>query len=255
MHMTRSDLHAVLKMRGASVVLGTRNDTVTLLVVGDLPARVTDPVNSRSRNLVYVEEQRAQENHVCIVDDYGISELLRGGAAPCLLSRALDNGEVELRAPEIAEADPPRLVPLVIGAAPVHGPLGLEVDLGALDAGSEAHQQTLRALVVSLAPTVAQAIAEPRVDAAWLSTRAGALCVAEVKSLTGTVQSQQIRLGIGQILDYSVVLRAHPPEGVESVVPVLVLEREPDEPERWGAVCAAVGIALTWSPQFEGLPR
>lgn len=29
----------------------------------------------------------------------------------------------------------------------------------------------------------------------------------------------------------------------------------PDEPEGWEAVAAACGVALTWAPDFTGLPR
>lgn len=45
---------------------------------------VTDPVNVRSQNLVYVDGQRRAGNHNCIVDDLGISALLEGRPASCL---------------------------------------------------------------------------------------------------------------------------------------------------------------------------
>ncbi|MEK8227320.1 hypothetical protein NKG05_16350 [Oerskovia sp. M15] len=80
------------------------------------------------------------------------------------------------------------------------------------------------------------------------------LAVAEVKSLTGADQSQQIRLGIGQVLDYAVSLRACLPHGIGTIVPVLVLEKEPIDPDRWKAVAAVAGITLTWPPLFAELP-
>jgi hypothetical protein len=251
----RKVLHAAIREHGAQVVSGTRNSSITLLVVGDLPAGVTDPVNHRSQNLVYVEEQREQGNHVCIVDDNGISVLLRGDEARCLRSRAVGSGEIELSLPALPSPSAPRLVPLTVGTTATHDPTGLELDLSGLDAGTAAHQQTLALLVGALLPTVVQALSTPKADAAW-SSRADAsvLAVAEVKSLTGADQSQQIRLGIGQVLDYAVSLRARPPEGTETVRPVLVLEKEPDDPERWKAVAIAAGITLTWPPFFAELP-
>ena len=84
-HRTREQLSRDVSKRGAFPVQGTRNAKVTLLVIGQLhPDVVTDPINVRSQNAVYVDRQRASGNHICIVDDFGISSLLRGGAAPCL---------------------------------------------------------------------------------------------------------------------------------------------------------------------------
>lgn len=254
--LLRTALHAAISDEGGVPVVGTRNADVTLLVLGDLPAAVTDPVDHRSKNLVYAEEQRAKGNHFCIIDDNGISALLRGESAPCLRSRAVGSGMVELSLPAPQEPPRPRLVPLSVFTAPRHDTTGLEVDLSGLDVGTAAHQETLALLIALLAPTVVQGLSEPKVDAAWLSrTDAATLVIAEVKSLTGAHQAQQIRLGIGQILDYVVTLRAGSPDGVDTIWPVLVLEKEPDDPERWVAVAAAGGIELTWAPTFAGLPR
>lgn len=253
--MQRTALHAAISGRGGQVVSGTRNRNITLLVVGDLPNVVTDPVNHRSQNLVYAEQQRRQGNHVCIVDDSGITVLLRGGAARCLRSRAVDSGAVELSLPAPQLPSPPRLIPLTVGAAPSHEPTGLELDLSGLDAATAAHQRTLTLLVADLAPTLVQALSAPKVDAAWrLRGDTTVLAVAEVKSLTGADQSQQIRLGIGQVLDYAVSLRACLPQGIGMIVPVLVLEKEPADPERWKAVAAVADITLTWPPLFAELP-
>ena len=64
---------------------------------------------------------------------------------------------------------------------------------------------------------------------------------------------QRHRLGIGQVLDYAVTLRSCLPNGVETIRPVLVLEKQPADPARWEAVAAAAGIELTWAPDFAGL--
>jgi hypothetical protein len=251
----RPDLYRAIRGRGGWPVEGTRNANVTLLVVGDLPGFVTDPVNHRSQNLVYAEDQRLKGNHVCIVDDSGITALLRGDAAPCLRSRAVGPGLIELSLPIPRQPSRPRLVPLNLFDSPHHDPTGLELDLSGLDAGTAAHHKTLTLLTVALAPTVAQGLSQPKVDAAWRCRADSAvLVIAEVKSLTGAHQAQQIRLGIGQVLDYAVTLRADPPDGVETIRPVLALETEPDNPEKWVSVAAAGGIALTWAPAFAGMP-
>lgn len=254
--LKRPDLHRAISSRGGRPVVGTRNADVTLLVLGNLPQSVTDPVNHRSQNLLYVEEQRSHDNHVCIVDDSGISALLRGDEAPCLRSRNVGSGYIELSLPKPKDPPLPRLVPLNLVRAPQHNSTGLELDLSGLDAGTAAHQDALALLAAALTPTVARAIHTPKVDAAWISeTGPATLVIAEVKSLTGAHQEQQVRLGIGQVLDYAVTLRAGPPEGVNTIVPVLVLEKQPYDPDRWAAVASAAGIVLTWAPDFTGLPR
>ncbi|WP_162529344.1 hypothetical protein [Segeticoccus rhizosphaerae] len=251
----RDQLFALVRDRGGQPISGTRNARITVLVLGELlPEVVTDPVSVRSKNLVYVEDQRRSGNHICIVDDSGITALLKGSPAPCLRSRSVPDDLIEVRRRGVDEVNRPRLVPLTIGAAPAHEPTGLEIDLIGLDRGTAAHQTTLRTLVSYLRPTEAMALTLPRVDIAWIShAEAGVLCVAEVKSLTGRRQDQQLRLGIGQVLDYAHTLRENLPADVTEIRPILVLERRPDDHLRWGSVASSAGIALTWAPNFSSL--
>jgi len=87
----------------------------------------------------------------------------------------------------------------------------------------------------------------PRFDAGW--SRNGDVFVAEVKSLTGASEDQQIRLGIGQVLDYAHQLQLARTYG--RIRPVLVLEKQPTDP-RWTSLAEASGILLTWAPGFAG---
>ena len=48
--LQRPDLHKAITRKHGQPVKGTRNSSVTLLVVGELPESVTDPVNLRSQN-------------------------------------------------------------------------------------------------------------------------------------------------------------------------------------------------------------
>jgi len=151
----RPALHRDIRAEGARPISGTGNASVTVLVVGDLPDSVTDPINHRTQNLVYAEEQRGRGNHICIVDDNGISALLRGDEAPCLRSRGVGPGVVELSLPAPRKPTKPRLVPLSIMTAPRHEATGLELDLSGMDRGTAAHQATLSFLTVTLMPTIA----------------------------------------------------------------------------------------------------
>ncbi|SEC01749.1 hypothetical protein SAMN05216483_0887 [Streptomyces sp. 2131.1] len=88
----------------------------------------------------------------------------------------------------------------------------------------------------------------PQFDAGWVIE--DEIFIAEVKSLTGTSQDQQIRLGIGQVLDY--VHQLQRPGSGHSIRPVLVLEKRPMD-GRWASLAQAVGIRLAWGPRFEGI--
>jgi hypothetical protein len=71
-----------------------------------------------------------------------------------------------------------------------------------------------------------------------------------VKSLTKANLSQQMRLGLGQVLAFADLLAI---EG-DFVVPVLVVEFEPPD-ERWPALCERHGVALVWPSSFDRLER
>lgn len=79
-------------------------------------------------------------------------------------------------------------------------------------------------------------------DLAWEIE--GALYVAEIKSLHELNERNQIRLGIGEVLDF-----AHRLGGAHKV---LAVEREPSDPE-WLEVCSDAGIQLVWPSRFEFL--
>jgi hypothetical protein len=76
----------------------------------------------------------------------------------------------------------------------------------------------------------------------------GTLVVVEVKSCTQGNQTQQLRLGIGQVLDYedTLLARGH------SVQPVLYLEEQPADP-RWRGLAQRHGIQLIWPGTEHGL--
>jgi hypothetical protein len=87
---------------------------------------------------------------------------------------------------------------------------------------------------------------DPPFDLAWW--KGDALYVAEVKSLTRENEEHQLRLGLGQILRYAHLLRSR----TDHVIPVLVPERKPRDPE-WGQLCKALSVGLAFPPDFEAL--
>lgn len=71
--------------------------------------------------------------------------------------------------------------------------------------------------------------------------------VAEVKSLTRGNETGQLRLGLGQVLHYAMVLG----ENGREVRAVLAVEREPTDP--WLGLCAAHWVTLVWPGDFDRL--
>jgi hypothetical protein len=110
-------------------------------------------------------------------------------------------------------------------------------------------QQTLSAAIRSaghkpLSPSTRDG--DPNFDLAWHDGRRS--FVAEVKSLTTTNAAGQIRLGLGQVLDYQQALEV---DG-RTVTPVLALEAEPSD-GRWATLCERHGIRLVWPATFASL--
>jgi hypothetical protein len=74
--------------------------------------------------------------------------------------------------------------------------------------------------------------------------------VAEVKSLTQRNENGQLRLALGQVLHYAMLLSG----GGRPVRAVVALERAPTDP-RWVGLCAGHGVALGWPGEFDRLVR
>jgi hypothetical protein len=83
----------------------------------------------------------------------------------------------------------------------------------------------------------------PNYDLSWDAT--SATWIIEAKSLTLANQTHQLRLGLGQLLEFLYVSSTLPPAG-RSYRGALVVEDEPTEAAKWIAVCATVGVELGW---------
>jgi predicted RNA-binding protein with PUA-like domain len=80
---------------------------------------------------------------------------------------------------------------------------------------------------------------DPDFDLAWEMPEA--IFVVEVKSCTKANEVRQLRMGIGQVLDYEDLLRARG----KAVQPVLYLERAPSDP-RWVPLAERHNVRLVW---------
>ena len=117
--------------------------------------------------------------------------------------------------------------------------------------GNRAHKRTRNVLgayvkALGLEPLDPEPPSDPPFDLAWW--KGGILYVAEVKSLTRENEERQLRLGLGQLLQYSHLLRKR----TEHVISVLVPELKPRDPE-WGQLCKALNVKFVFPPDFEGL--
>lgn len=240
------------KQRGA-VTKTDFSSGVSLVVHGDLTGKlVSDAKRNYSDTLVSAERERGLGRHVHVVDEKGFGSLIHGFPTPCLKLRSPSRGGRPVVVPPHAAYDVLG-APLQVQKRGRSAVRELMADLSSLDEGTVAHERTVDALIKHLAHrgTEAHTFARhsPRFDAGWAVGKD--IFVAEVKSLTGTGQDQQIRLGIGQVLDYAHQLRTRSGSG-SSIRPVLVLEKKPTD-DRWSALTQAVGIQLTWAPRFPGI--
>lgn len=127
------------------------------------------------------------------------------------------------------------------------------VDPDAIDRASAAHARTQNSIskwardngMTPLSPGTG----DPQFDSGWyLNDR---FFVVEVKSLTGPREDGQMRLGIGQVLDYRRLIRT---QTGKSCIAVLAVSRKPTS-VRWLSLCRELGIELVWPAVFDQLPR
>ena len=129
-------------------------------------------------------------------------------------------------------------------------PAGLfTTDVAAIERGLAAHASTQNSLARALRESgrspFSPSLGEPDFDLAWEEPKL--FGVVEVKSLTGLNATQQLRLGLGQVLDYREAL-SHQHQHVQAV---LALEFEP--PHRWQSIAASAGVLLSWAPDWSAI--
>lgn len=92
----------------------------------------------------------------------------------------------------------------------------------------------------------------PFYDVAWQYPR-GHYWVAEVKSLTNENEDHQLRLGLGQVLQYRHWIAASLGAPLTQIQAVLMVETKPTHAPEWKAVCAGAGVILGWPGSLDDL--
>lgn len=125
-------------------------------------------------------------------------------------------------------------------------------DPDAVNRGLQAHSTTQDALaehVRSIGGTPLSPMGpECNYDLAW-DSQDGTHGVAEIKSLTLANEISQVRLGLGQILDYGYRLRKR---GFDPRLH-LVLETFPAGYTHWSGLCQSQGVSLVIAPKFQSV--
>jgi hypothetical protein len=234
-----------------------RNDDILVLLLGDetYPEHLVFP---RAEDLLHYKESFAPVGNDRVVPPIRVSNRSfvlwrpsRGLAIP--LDDRIDAYHELLYPPDQVEA---RTTPIGRSfteddedAVPRAAAPGV-ADPDLVGRGNRAHKHTRNALGTYLNSLRLEPLdplsSDPPFDLAWW--KGGILYVAEVKSLTRENEERQLRLGLGQLLRYSHLLRKR----AEHVIPVLVPELKPRDPE-WIQLCKALNVKLVFPPDFEGL--
>ena len=124
------------------------------------------------------------------------------------------------------------------------------IDPDVIDRGVQGHMATQDLLAEYVEQTLGltplkPGPGDPAFDVGWWQD--SRFVVAEVKSATDSNEIAQLRLGLGQVLDYADQLR----RADKNPLPVLAIERAPTD-DRWVELCATHGVTLVWP---DGLDR
>ncbi len=231
LQMTQKELEQVLASRGALPV-GDIRRTTDLLIRAESASWKYGTFGDREAELA---EHRARGGRGVVIDVDDLAVLLNGGVV-----WARDPLAPPEEAPPLGA--PYRPAPVVTGV-----PVSLfERDPGAIERALAGHARTQNDLaeflerrgILTLSPNQSPI----QFDLAW--ELAGEIWVAEVKSLSEQNEAIQVRLAIGQVIDYAWRLRERHQRSVRKVV---ALEHPPDDPA-WTAICDAGEIMLTWPP-------
>lgn len=123
-------------------------------------------------------------------------------------------------------------------------------DNSALERSLKGHAQTQKSLADyarghGFIPRKRQS-GDPDFDLAW--TDGGEIVVVEVKSLSGANTSSQMRVGIGQVLEYRLRLALSQSRAVRAVLAV-----ENDPGDMWHEICRSADVLLSWPPKWPRL--
>ena len=120
---------------------------------------------------------------------------------------------------------------------------GAAADPAARIAGLRRHNVAQNKLVKAYLDVGGQPFAsDHNVDAAWTMPGSATVFVAEVKGITKANEVGQLRLGLGQVIDFAVEVAN---SSGRPVHPILFVSTEPMAP-RWDEKCGLGGVELAW---------
>lgn len=120
---------------------------------------------------------------------------------------------------------------------------GAAADPAARTAGLRRHAVAQNKLVRAYLAAGGQPFdSKHNVDAAWTMPGSSTVFVAEVKGVTKTNEVGQLRLGLGQVIDFAIEVTN---SSGQSVHPILFVSKEPTAP-RWDEKCGLAGVELAW---------
>lgn len=224
--VARADALRLAAQMGADVSTNTRAKVsryTNLLVRGESDRWSDGDYGADEKAVV---QYQADGRGIRIIDDVGFASLLEGGWAYAISP----NTDAERLPDQTAPYRPAR-----DDATPQ--PVPTTVDLLAATNAHNHFQNTLaeRALGHGLIP-LRSVRSDAQVDLAWHD--GNNLVIIEVKSLTIGNAAQQLRLGLGQVLDYQARLGG--------VTPVLAVDSRPPHSPHWDSLCTAHGVTLVW---------
>ena len=235
--LNRSELHSLLQQHGANVHNDVKRST-DLLIRADSPMWLYGDFGQREAELA---ENQKFGREVGVVDVDGLGTLLDGAGVwardpmfppdaiqPVGRSYVVSSASSGQEMPELFERDPAALERALAGHATTQNALAAFVQSRGFEP-------------LSPAGSAAQ------FDLAW--NAGDAIWVAEIKSVTMQNEAIQLRLGLGQVLEYAWRL-AH--WHGRTVRAVLVPEAPPSDTV-WAEITATCGVVLTWPEEFKSL--
>lgn len=240
-HVTKAESERLLRQKGVKFT-DDHDGSWNLLIWGEFSeSQIVNPSKGLTRKLERVWQRRAAGQHVHLVDTDDYAMLLAGKKVHC--ADAPDPGRLRsggLRRPQRRLAGGYRRYTRSTRGS-TRGASALTRDLAKLDKALRVHgdleeklaDAALRRGLEPLSP-----VGTPQFDVAWREP-SGALTVVEVKSLPEGGATQQIRLGIGQLIEYRSRLAN------EVVRAVLAVEHRPSSSHLLTS-CESVGIIIVW---------
>ena len=236
--MLRADAVRLAQRKGAAAS-NKVSGTTTIVVQGAPSGSYTWP--NMGLKLAEVYERRRRHQRIYVISEDEFRMLIDGHGLPMAATRAAAEGRsasfgVPWRPPAFRSGSTPPAF----------------VDFAARERATREHQR-LTALMALWAENhgvtpMAPVTSDCAYDVAW--SHKGRVSVVEVKTINRRNEAQQVRLAIGQVLDYRLRLEEM---GTTRVRPVVALSTSPSGPH-WRSLCERAGVELTWAP-FRGLAR